>query len=265
MEALKGRVAVVTGGASGIGRGLCEAFARAGMRVVVADVDADGAERAAAELRECGAEALPVATDVSDRASVEALAETTFRELGGAHVVCNNAGVIVGGPLHKATDDDWRWLLSVNLGGVIHGCRAFVPRMLETGGPGHVVNTSSVGGFFPAPGLGVYCTTKFAVLGFTEALRSELAPRDIGVSALCPGGVRTRLAEADRNRPAHLGRAGGRVDSIREGLESGMDPIEVGECVVRGIRANAAYIFTHPEFREALESQFQAVLSAFPS
>ncbi len=263
MREIEGKVAVVTGGASGIGRGLCEALAGAGMRVVVADIDAAGAEKAAAELKHRGAESLAVPTDVSDRASTEALAETAFREMGAVHVVCNNAGVIVGGSLQNATPDDWEWILSVNLGGVVNGCHAFVPRLRAQGGEAQIVNTASVGGLLSAPGLGVYCTTKFAVVGFTEALRSELQSDGIGVSVLCPGGVRTNLLDADRNRPARLGDAGGRADAIKDALEAGIEPTAVGECVVRGIRENSAYIFTHPEFRDIIESRFQGILAQF--
>ncbi len=263
MQDLKGKVAVVTGAASGIGLGLCVRFAAAGLRVVVADVDGDGAEKAASDLRDAGADALAVATDVADASSVEALADTAFREMGSVHVVCNNAGVLVGGTLDEATPDDWEWLLSVNLGGVVNGCRSFASRLVTRGDGGHIVNTASVGGLLPAPGLGVYCTTKYAVVGFSESLRLELAPQGIGVSVLCPGGVRTRLLEADRNRPEHLVKTSGRAESLREMLESGIDPEDVGDAVLRGIRENADYIFTHPEFRPIIEARFQTVLAGF--
>jgi NAD(P)-dependent dehydrogenase (short-subunit alcohol dehydrogenase family) len=179
------------------------------------------------------------------------------------HVVCNNAGVLVGGSLAKATPEDWEWLLSVNLGGVVNGCRTFASRLRAQDDGGHIVNTASVGGLLPAPGLGVYCTTKYAVVGFSESLRLELAPHGIGVSVLCPGGVRTRLMEADRNRPERLAKSGGRGDALREVLESGIDPEEVGDAVLRGIREDAPYIFTHPEFRPILESRFQTLLAGF--
>jgi NAD(P)-dependent dehydrogenase (short-subunit alcohol dehydrogenase family) len=260
---LAGKVAVVTGGASGIGRGLCETFAQAGLAVVVADIDADGARSVASALREGGARAHAAAVDVADAESVEALAAASFDEFGAVHVVCNNAGVIVGGSLQEATDSDWRWMLDVNLGGVIHGCRAFAPRLIAQGQGGHIVNTASVGGFLAGPGLGVYCTTKFAVIGFTDALRAELAPAGIGVSALCPGGVRTRLLDADRNRPVALAESGGRAEALRAAIEAGIDPAEVGRHVLRGIEANADFIFTQPGYRDPIERRFRAVLSAF--
>jgi NAD(P)-dependent dehydrogenase (short-subunit alcohol dehydrogenase family) len=263
MEDLAGKVAVVTGGASGIGRGMCRRLAAAGLDVAVADIDVTGAEATAAELRESGVRALAVAVDVSDRESVTALADRAFEELGGVHVVCNNAGVIVGSAICDATEDDWRWLLSVNLGGVVNGCTVFAPRLVEQGQGGQIVNTASVGGFLAGPGLGLYCTSKFAVVGLSQSLRAELAPHSIGVSTLCPAAVRTQLIDADRNRPSELARSGGTAEMMRSAIESGIDPDEVGDFVVRGIRSDAAYIFTHPSFRDALEGHFQSVLAAF--
>jgi NAD(P)-dependent dehydrogenase (short-subunit alcohol dehydrogenase family) len=263
MQDLKGKVAVVTGGASGIGLGIAQALARAGMRVVVADIEAAAADKAASDLRDAGAEAIAVPTDVADPDSVEALADSAIRELGGVHVVCNNAGVIVGGPLEKSTAHDWEWLLGVNVMGVVNGCRTFAPRLREQGQGGHIVNTASVGGLLPAPGLGVYCTSKFAVVGFTASLRLELAPDGIGVSTLCPGGVRTNLLAAERNRPQHMTDVGGDAEVIREMLESGMPPAQVGACVLRGIQEDTPYIFTHPEFRPIIENRFQEILAGF--
>jgi NAD(P)-dependent dehydrogenase (short-subunit alcohol dehydrogenase family) len=261
--ALAGQTAVVTGGASGIGSGLCRSFAAAGLAVVVADIDADGAEALASELRRAGARALAVAVDVARLESVEELAERSFAEMGGAHILCNNAGVIVGGNLDTATEDDWRWTLAVNLGGVVNGCRAFAPRLRAQGEGGHIVNTASVGGFLSAPGFGVYCTSKFAVVGFSDALRIELAPDGIGVSVLCPGNVRTNLLDADRNRPTEWSRSGGRVDALQEAIDTGIDPVEVGECVLRGIGDDAPYIFTHASYRDPFERRFRSVLAAF--
>jgi NAD(P)-dependent dehydrogenase (short-subunit alcohol dehydrogenase family) len=263
MQDLAGKAAVVTGGASGIGRGLCESFAAAGLAVAVADIDAAGAASVAAALRERGARAVAIEADVTAPDSLERLAEQSFRELGAIHVLCNNAGVIVGGTLQEATEEDWRWILGVNLGGVINGCRAFVPRFLEQGQGGHIVNTASIGGFLSGPGLGLYCTTKFAVVGFSDALRAELAPHGIGVSILCPGGVKTNLIEADRNRPAELAATGGRADSLRGLVEAGIDPGEVGAHVLRGIEADAHFIFTHAGFRSLFDDRFQTVLAAF--
>jgi NAD(P)-dependent dehydrogenase (short-subunit alcohol dehydrogenase family) len=263
MEDLAGKVAVVTGGASGIGRGLCRRLAAAGLDVVVADIDVGGAEATATEIADGGVRALGVAVDVSDRVSVGALADRAFAEFGAVHVVCNNAGVIVGGNICDATEDDWRWVLGVNLGGVVNGCSVFAPRLIAQGQGGHIVNTASVGGFLAGPGLGIYCTSKFAVVGMTESLRAELAPHGIGVSALCPAAVKTQLVDADRNRPEELARAGGRAEMMRDAIEGGLDPDAVGDCVVRGIRKDSACIFTHPNYREAFEGRFQSVLAEF--
>ena len=263
MKEFRDRVAVVTGGASGIGRGLCERFAREGMQVVCADIELAEAERVCESLRASGGRALPACVDVSRRDSVEALADAVCRELGGVHLVCNNAGVIVGGTLQQATEDDWRWVLGVNLYGVIHGCHAFVPRMLAGGEGGHIVNTSSMGGIVSAPTLGVYCTSKFAVVGFSEALALELAPHGIGVSVLCPGGVRTNLLAATRNRPADLPETGGDASILARAIADGIDPVEVGDIVLRGVREGALHIFTHADYRSHVKTRCDALLSAF--
>lgn len=262
MKNLTGKVAVVTGGGSGIGAGLCRTFAKAGMKVVVADIDGGAAARTASRLRDDGARALAVATDVADPESVERLAATAIAEMGAVHLVCNNAAVLVGGPLAKMTDDDWGWLLSVNLMGVVHGCRTFAPRLIAQG-EGHIVNTASVGGFLAYSEMAVYCATKFAIVGFSEALRQDLEPHGIGVSILCPGKVATNLGAADRLRPANFPDAGGTSKVLDDLAEGGMDPLEVGEHVLRGVESDALYIFTHPEYREPFASRFAKVLAAF--
>ena len=205
MLELRGKVAVVTGGGSGIGAALARAFASQEMDVVVADVDVAGAEKVAADVRAVGRRALAVPTDVSKLASVEALAERTWDELGGCHVLCNNAGVMVIGALESRSIEDWEWVLGVNLWGVIHGVQAFVPRMLAQPGEKHIVNTGSTAGLMPTPGVGVYATAKYAVVGLSEHLRLDLARHAIGVSVLCPGGVQTQILRSERNRPRELG------------------------------------------------------------
>jgi NAD(P)-dependent dehydrogenase (short-subunit alcohol dehydrogenase family) len=262
MQDLAGKVAVVTGGGSGIGSGICRSLAAAGMHVVVADINLPTAETVAAALREQGAKSFAARVDVSDRNSLQQLALTAQRQFGGIHVLCNNAGVLVGGPMHEMTDGDWQWLISVNLRGVVHGSEIFGPILAEQGA-GHIVNTASVGGFLAYPQMAIYCTTKFAVIGYSDALRQELAPKGVGVSILCPGKVRTNLAEADRLRPIGLGRTGGSSKVLLGGIEDGMDPQTVGDLVVRGIHANAPYIFTHPEFRQRLQAHFNEILAAF--
>src|SRR5579859_5082689 len=208
MQELHGRIAVVTGGGSGIGRALAHAFAGEGMHVIVADIEPDAAETVASELRSRSQDvrALAVHTDVGDPASLQALAARAEHEFGHVNVLCNNAGVYLAGSLAEATREQWAWLLAVNLFGVIEGVRAFLPLLRRAGaGEAQIVNTASGAGLSAAPGIGVYTTTKYAVVGFSESLRRDLAPEGIGVSVLCPGGVNTRIFDAARNRQAQFG------------------------------------------------------------
>lgn len=260
MDDLNGRVAVVTGAASGIGRGIALALASAGMEVAVADRDHDGAAQTCTLVAAKAGRARPFFVDVADAASVETLAADVERDLGPVAVLCNNAGVAVGGKLLDATEADWRWLIDVNLLGVVHGCRAFAPRMVARGA-GHVVNTASIGGFLAGGDLGVYCTTKFAIVGFSESLRDELAPHGVGVTVLCPGAYRTRLADASRGRGAAYGSGQKEVAALGFLLDAGDDPDGIGRHVLRGIRHDTPYAFTHAAFRPLLEARFAAVLA----
>jgi NAD(P)-dependent dehydrogenase (short-subunit alcohol dehydrogenase family) len=235
METLADRVAVVTGAGSGIGAGMARAFAREGMRLALADIESDPVHGLADELRADGCEVLAEQVDVAKSSQVEAFAARVFDELGGAHLLCNNAGVCQGGPIAEMSENDWRWILSVNLEGVINGCRAFVPRLVAQGEP---------------------------VVAYTEALSQELLPHGIGVSVLCPGFVNTDLGNSGRRRPAELGQAPAKMESILPGMAEGMDPVEVGRRVVRGVRENALYVFTHPEFKPIVEQRFAQVLAA---
>jgi NAD(P)-dependent dehydrogenase (short-subunit alcohol dehydrogenase family) len=262
MEELSGRVAVVTGGASGIGAGIARACAESGMRVVLADLELAPAERLARELEAAGTPAFAVRTDVTRPGDLEALADAAFARFGSADVLFNNAGVAQGGALHEFTRADWDWLLGVNLYGVVNGCRAFVPRWIELGEAAHVVNTASVGGFLSGPVLGMYSTTKYAVVAYSESLAQELAAHPIGVSILCPGWTNTHLGDASRNRPAGLGSAPDRLEIITPGMAEGMDPLEVGRRALRGVRENALYVFTHPEFQPFIAERFAKVLAA---
>jgi len=270
MQDLEGRVAVVTGGGSGIGAALARAFAFHGMDVVVADIDAAGAEQVAADARAAGRRALAVQVDVSKLASVEALAERSYRELGGCHVLCNNAGVIVVGSLESRTAKDWEWVLGVNLWGVVHGLLAFLPRMLAQPGPKHIVNTASTAGLIPTPGVGVYATAKYAVVGLSEHLRMDLAKHEIGVSVLCPGGVQTQILRSERNRPAELGTPRVSPDDLRrmatgeERHPEEMQPPEaIAAAVLEGIQGNDAYIFTHPHYRSRVEARCAELMRGF--
>ncbi len=258
MEHLKGKVAVVTGGASGIGRALCLAFAGEGANVVVADLDEAGMAETAAGVLKTGTRAVTVKTDVTRLASVEALAERAWRELGGAHVLCNNAGVAVDGGLESATHRDWEWVLGVNLWGVIHGIEAFVPRMIAQKQPGHIVNTASMAGLIASQGLGVYNTSKYAVVGLSETLQKDLRPYNIGVSVLCPMGVTTNIGSSERSRPADLKNPGAppQTDGI-ELIGRYLTPEHVAARVLRAVKADRLYIITHEEGREPLRRRFE--------
>ncbi len=258
MESLSGKVAVVTGGASGIGRALCLAFAREGARVVVADLDEPGMADTVADVAKAGSSAIAVRTDVSRLAEVRALADRAFGELGAVHVLCNNAGVSLWGGLESATHRDWEWVIGVNLWGVIHGIEAFVPRMIAQKAPGHIVNTASMAGLIASQGLGVYNTTKYAVVGLSETLQKDLRGYGIGVSVLCPMGVKTAIRQSARNRPAELREAGtrdsgGEVELIGRYLEPG----HVADRVLRAIHANRLYVITHEEGLTPLRRRFE--------
>jgi NAD(P)-dependent dehydrogenase (short-subunit alcohol dehydrogenase family) len=262
MDSLQDRVAVVTGGASGIGRALCLALARQGAHIAVADLDEPGMALTKASVQAAGQRAIAVRTDVSRRADVQALAETTFAQLGGVHVLCNNAGVALWGGLETATHEDWEWAIGVNLWGVVHGVEVFVPRMIAQKQGGHVINTASMAGLIASQGLGVYNTTKYAVVGLSETLQKDLRPYDIGVSVLCPMGVATAIRHSERNRPAHLrneaSSAGREVTLIGRTL----GPDQVADMVVASIRANRLYVITHPESLEPLRRRFQRMEQA---
>jgi NAD(P)-dependent dehydrogenase (short-subunit alcohol dehydrogenase family) len=257
MDAFRDRVAVITGGAGGIGMGLARAFAARGAKLVLADLDDAALARAATTLREAGATVHTVPTDVGDRAQVEALADETFRHYGAAHVVCNNAGIALFGEIAHATHKDWEYTMRVNFWGVVHGVEAFVPRLVAQRQGGHVVNTASMAGLVGMQWLGVYCASKFAVVGLTEALDRELRPHGIGVSVLCPMIVETNInANSLRNRPAAL-RNPDHTDAppdIDAGTMVGsVIPVdEVARRVVRAVDRGDFYVLTHPEQREIL-------------
>jgi NAD(P)-dependent dehydrogenase (short-subunit alcohol dehydrogenase family) len=258
MQDLRGKVAVVTGGASGIGRALVDGFAAEGMRVVVADVEASALASAERELRAGGADVLAVRTDVSKAEEVDTLAARTVESFGKVHVVCNNAGVSVGGPMWEHTLADWQWVIGVNLWGVIHGIRSFVPRMIAQAEPAHVVNTASLAGLSSNPFLGVYNVTKHAVVTLSETLAQELAivGAPVHVSVLCPGFVQTQIADSQRNRPATYSAGAARLrpesleQTIRAAIASGLPPADVSTHVLDAIRNERFYVLTHPEITQ---------------
>jgi len=266
MDTFTGRTAVVTGAASGIGRALAERFAAEGMRVVLADVEEAPLEAATKVLHDRGAEVVSLVTDVSDGDQVDALAATVAASFGPVHVLCNNAGVGAGGLLSELSTADWQWVLGVNLWGVIHGIRAFLPGMLAHGEAGHIVNTASLAGHVAGPFMGPYSASKFAVVAISETLHHELTMTQANVraSVLCPGWVNTNIDRAERNRPRALGGrdASGddpRAQLLRQVLASGLAPDAVAEQVLGAIRDERFWIFTHPELQPAVEARWDAI------
>ncbi len=267
MKEFRGRTAVVTGAASGIGRGIALALGAEGMRVAVADLDADGA---AAVAREIGPAAFPLVLDVASNASLEAGAKEVAARTGGAHVLVNNAGVMLPlRPMSEASDADWDYILSVNLLGVVKGVAAFLPQLRAHAPEAHIVNTASMGGLVAVPGfpIGPYVASKYACVGYSESLRGELAPLGIGVSVLCPGMVVSNLgASSARNRPARFGSQPlppAAADTNPELAARMLAPEQVGPVVVRGIRANRLHLFTHLEARAQVERRFAQLLADF--
>ena len=262
MKRLDGRVAVVTGAASGIGLALCERFAAEGMKVVMADIEAGPLAAAEATVRRTAPAVLASRVDVSNPDDVERLARETYDAFGAAHVVCNNAGVAVLGAIHEHTLADWQWVINVNLWGVIHGVRAFLPRMLAGGDEGHIVNTASMAGLTTAPYMSVYDVTKHGVVALSEAMYKEaqVTGSPIGVSVVCPGLIDTSIMRSSRNRPESLGDAGkaGPMaqafgQNLADRLATGYPPSEVASQVVDGIREGRFYIVpAQPEVKAGI-------------
>jgi NAD(P)-dependent dehydrogenase (short-subunit alcohol dehydrogenase family) len=266
MRDVEGKVAFITGGGSGVGLGMARAFLGAGMRVAIADIREDHLEAATAEL---GGDVLAIRLDVTDRKAFARAADETERALGNVHIVCNNAGINLFNDISEATYQDWDWVLGVNLGGVVNGVVTFVPRIKAHGEGGHVVNTASMAAFIAGPGAGIYTTAKFAVHGLSDALRWSLLPHGIGVSMVCPGLVKSKIYESDLIRPAELSTDVTPADAefmriLPDLHEAGMDPKEIGEKVLRAIRGNDFYVFTHPDHRDELREVFDETIAAFP-
>jgi NAD(P)-dependent dehydrogenase (short-subunit alcohol dehydrogenase family) len=240
------------------------ALAREGARVVLADLDEAAMDGVARQARGHGVETLAIRTDVTELAQVQALAERAWKAFGAVHVLCNNAGVAAWGGLEKATHRDWQWVLGVNLWGVIHGIEAFVPRMIAGGQRGHIVNTASMAGLIASQGLGVYNTSKYAVVGLSETLAKDLKPHGIGVSVLCPMGVETRIRESERSRPAAL-RNDAAAEPAVELIGRYLAPDTVAGMVLDAVRRGELYVITHDEGLEPLRRRFdrmqQSILS----
>jgi NAD(P)-dependent dehydrogenase (short-subunit alcohol dehydrogenase family) len=268
MRELKDKVVVITGGASGIGRALADRFAVEGSKIVLADIEPGALEEAAAELRAGGTTVLAVSTDVSSPEQVQALCDRTLAEFGRVDVVCNNAGVAASGLAWEHTLADWEWVLGVNLWGVIHGVRTFVPVMLRQGGEGHIVNTASVAGLTSSPFMSIYNVAKHAVATLSETLHKDLgllgAP--IKVSVLCPGFVRTRIMDAERNRPASLQNPTPAQhdphmeEMARAAIAAGLPPEEAAAQVVDAVKNERFYVLTHPKFVADVRERMEDIL-----
>lgn len=267
MDQVAGKTAFVTGGASGIGLGMAHAFAEAGMQVVIADLQREALDVAQASFADPAA-VLTLQLDVTDREAFARAAEAAEARFGPVHLLCNNAGVVVSGPLRQARWGDWDWVLGVNLGGVVNGVQTFVGRMIAHGQGGHIVNTASMSGLLPHPGSASYTTSKAAVIALSEVLASELADQGIGASAFCPGPVATNIAKAGASRPARFGDTGyadaDRRRQAEPNRELFCDPLQAGRIVLAGVRANRLYILTHSEFRDGLQARCEAIMASVP-
>ncbi len=267
MEQLTGKVAVVTGGASGIGLAMATRFAAEGMKLVLADIEPDTLERAVAGLP-AGTEAVPAVVDVSTPEAVERLRDTALDAFGAVHLVCNNAGVGSGGPVADTPLADWAWVLGVNLWGVIHGVRTFLP-VLEAQGEGHIVNTASVAGLFAAPYMGAYNVSKYGVVALSETLFNELAiaQSPVGVSVLCPSWVKTNIADSSRNRPGGRGdeaEASAIAEAIQNFISTGIEPEAVADAVAEAVKVRRFWILTHDDTHAAVSMRTKAILEDGP-
>lgn len=272
MKTFRGKVAVVTGAASGIGRALAERCAQEGMKVVLADIEEQALMQASRELAAQGAQTLAIPTDVSQAGDVERLASKAFETYSEVHLLFNNAGVGGGKTAWESTLADWEWVLGVNLWGVIHGIHFFVPRMLEQQSEGHIVNTASMAGLVYGPGQSIYKVSKHGVVSLSETLYYDLALRgaSLKVSVLCPGLVNTRVIDSQRNRPARLQNApdekpvSPQVEAmrqrIRQALQDAMPPQQVADIVFAAIREEKFYILTHPDWKVAIQTRMEDIL-----
>lgn len=265
MRDITGKTAFITGGASGIGLAMGRAFVAAGMKVMLADIEAEPLARAIESLRGIG-DVRGVACDVTDAQSVDRAAQAAVDAFGGIHVLCNNAGVAGGSGIDDISADTWRWVLDVNLMGVVHGVRSVLPHIRAHGEGGHIVNTASFAGFVSGMGFSPYAASKFAVVNTSEGLALQLQPLGIGVSVLCPGFVRTCISDSARTRHKRYGPAPSArtplASLVAERVEAGLDPEIVAQQVLTAIYEDRLYIFTHPEMRGEMDQRFAAIQAA---
>ena len=269
MDNLQNKVAVITGAASGIGLGITRALIAEGVHIAMLDVEEQALSAALEGIGDTNVDLQRYVVDVSNRDDMARTAEEIRAHFGNVHILCNNAGVAAGGAVDQISYEDWDWCLGVNLNGVVNGMQTFLPLMTSHEEGGHIVNTSSILGQLPAPGQAIYCASKYAVLGISEVARMDLAPKNIGVSALCPGMIATNIVKSERNRPAEMGEGGlfadqARIDEIDRVFQSdGLAPDTVGEQVVHAIKTDKPYIFTHAGLAGGIEARFQGILAGF--
>lgn len=268
MTQVSGKVAFITGGASGVGLGQAKVFAEAGCRVAIADIRQDRLDEAMGYFRSVRAEVMPVQLDITDREAYSRAADAVESALGPVQLLFNTAGVSIFGPMQNATIEDWQWQVNVNLWGMVNGIQTFLPRMLARGDDCHIVNTASMSAFVSLPGTGIYCTTKMAVRGLSECLSMDLKDTRVRVSLLCPGAVNTNIHESVLTRPKHLEKTGyygadpevfARLKQI---ISVGMEPETLARFVLEGVEKDALYILPYPEFRETLEDIHAKVMAS---
>ena len=269
MREVAGKVAFITGGASGVGLGLAKVLSRAGMKVVIADIRREFLDEALDSFRGTDAEVHALQVDISDRAAMARAAQETVDVFGKVHLLCNNAGINLFKPIDESSYEDWDWVMGINLDGVFNGVKSFLPHIKAHGEGGHIVNTASMAAFVAGATAGIYTATKFAVRGMSESLRLSLAKDNIGVSILCPGLVKSRIYQSEQLRPQHLIGDEYKVDhAFMERLEQvhemGMEPEEIGEKVLRGIQRNDFYILSHPDHKEEVQVLCDELMAAFP-
>lgn len=268
MTQISGKTAFITGAAAGLGLAMARSFAKQGANIMLADIDRDGLEAAQAMLRSEGANVASVVCDVADFASVEAAAKATIAAFGKVHILVNNAGVALGGKPGETDLRDWRWIIDINLMGVVHGVNAFLPLISAQGEGGHIVNTASMAGHIGGPGLGAYAATKFAVVGYSESLNWDLSKQGIGVSILCPAWVKTGIHKSGLSKPSgqsthEVAMADPRYQAMTAVVEGGFDAEPVADYVAECIEADRFYIFTHPEMRSDIEKRNARLLADY--
>ena len=270
MKDVEGKVAFITGGASGLGLAMARSFTAAGMKVVLADIEEKALELAKAEFEETNADVLALKVDVTSREAMQQAADEAIEAFGKVHVLCNNAGVAISGNIADMSYKDWDWVNRVNLDGVVNGMVTFTNLIKSHGEGGHIINTASMAGQIGVTGLSVYNTTKFAVVGMSEAMRGDLEPFNIGTSVLCPGFVATDIYSSERNRPTGLGgESASKFDLGREetgsvaDLPNLMAPEVIGDMVLHAVQNDVFYILSHSELKDAVTMRSQSISDAF--